>query len=80
MLAAVLLGIAQMERESILERQAAGNAAAKERGVYVGRQAGSTKGKSARAVELRQRGLSVDEIASAMDGTRYLTEVLQPIS
>jgi DNA invertase Pin-like site-specific DNA recombinase len=70
MLAAVLLGIAEMERESIRERQAAGIAAAKERGIYSGRKRGTTKGKPARAAEFRARGLSDSEIASAMNVSR----------
>ncbi len=85
MLAAVLLGVAEMEREAIRERQAAGVEVAKERGVYRGRQLGSTKGKPARAVELRQSGLSFNEIASAMDIStrtvrRYLTDVRHQVS
>ena len=43
MLAAVLLGVAEMEKETCRERQKAGIEAAKERGVYRGRKAGSTK-------------------------------------
>ena len=46
MLAAVLLGLAELEQETRRERQASGIAAAKERGgVYNGRQAGTTKAK-----------------------------------
>jgi DNA invertase Pin-like site-specific DNA recombinase len=77
MLAAVLLGVAEMEQEVRRERQAAGIAAAKERGVYQGRRKGSTKATTTRAVELRQRGLSLDEVASALNisvrtASRYL--------
>ena len=70
MLAAVLLGIAEMERESIRERQAAGIAAAKERGIYVGRKLGTTKARPARAMQLRAKGLNDSEIAKAMGISR----------
>jgi len=70
MLAAVLLGIAEMERESIRERQAAGIAAAKERGVYRGRKRGTLKAKPKRAKELRDRGLTDAEIAVALGISR----------
>ncbi|APZ96578.1 recombinase family protein [Fuerstiella marisgermanici] len=70
MLAAVLLGIAEMERESIRERQAAGIAAAKERGIYSGRKRGTLKAKPKRAKELRARGLSDAEIAIALGISR----------
>jgi DNA invertase Pin-like site-specific DNA recombinase len=66
MLAAVLLAIAEMEQETRRERQAAGIAAAKERGVYAGRKPGSTKATPARARALRDRGLSVAEIAKSL--------------
>ncbi len=66
MLAAVLLGIAEMEQEVRKERQAAGIAAAKGRGVYFGRKAGTTKGKPNRAKQLRDKGLNAGEIAQAM--------------
>ena len=66
MLAAVLLGIAEMEQEVRRERQAVGIAAAKARGVYFGRQAGTTKAKPRRAQQLREKGLTVEEIAQAI--------------
>ncbi len=79
MLAAVLLGVAEMEQETRRERQAAGIAAAKERETYKGRQPGTTKAKPARARELREKGLSIEEIAAALDLSRrsvfrYLNE------
>lgn len=79
MLAAVLLGIAEMEHEIRRERQAAGIAAARERGVYVGRKAGSTKAKPQRARQLRAKGLTAEEIAQALKVSertvfRYLGE------
>jgi DNA invertase Pin-like site-specific DNA recombinase len=70
MLAAVLLGVAEMEQETRRERQAAGIAAAKERGVYNGRQPGTTKAKPKRAAELRGQGLSDSEVAAAMNVSR----------
>jgi len=65
-LAAVLLGVAEMEQETRRERQAVGIAAAKERGVYRGRKPGSTKATPRRAVTLRAKGLTVREIAQAL--------------
>ncbi len=66
MLAAVLLGIAEMEQETRRERQAAGIAVAKKAGVYRGRQPGTTKGDPERARALAAKGNSVDEIACAL--------------
>ena len=70
MLAAVLLGIAEMEQETRRERQAAGIAAAKEAGVYKGRKPGSTTADPSRARELAGRGLSAPEIGSALGISR----------
>lgn len=66
-LAAVLLGIAQMEQEVRRERQAVGIKAAKARGIYIGRLPGTTKAKPQRARQLRDKGLTAEEIATAMD-------------
>ena len=66
MLAAVLLGVAEMEQETRRERQAAGISAAKERGVYQGRKTGTTKANPERAAELRSQGLKVAEVAKAL--------------
>lgn len=66
---AVLFGVAEMELEHVRERQAAGIAAAKKRGVYdglEGRPKGSTKAKPERARELAAQGLKVNEIAAAL--------------
>jgi DNA invertase Pin-like site-specific DNA recombinase len=70
MLAAVLLGLAELEQETRRERQAAGISAAKERSVYAGRQPGTTKAKPQRAAELREQGLSDGEIAAALHVSR----------
>ncbi len=70
MLAAVLLGIAEMEQETRRERQAAGIAAAKKEGKYKGRKVGATKAKPERARQLRDKGLSAEEIAQALGVTR----------
>lgn len=66
MIAAVMLGLAEIELEFRAERQAAGIKAAKRRGVYIGRRSGTTKATPARALELRNKGLQDTEIATAL--------------
>jgi DNA invertase Pin-like site-specific DNA recombinase len=66
MVASVLFGLAEIEWEYRRERQAAGIAVAKARGVYRGRRKGTTKAKPHRAQALRQTGLTVPEIARAL--------------
>jgi DNA invertase Pin-like site-specific DNA recombinase len=66
MVASVLFGLAEIESEFRRERQAAGIAVAKERGIYRGRQCGTNKASPRRAHELRGRGLTVREIATAL--------------
>jgi DNA invertase Pin-like site-specific DNA recombinase len=66
MVAALMLGFAEMEWEYRAERQQAGIAVAKRQGVYTGRQSGTTKAKPDRAKELRDSGLAAPEIAKAM--------------
>jgi DNA invertase Pin-like site-specific DNA recombinase len=70
MIAAVLLGVAEMETELRRERQRAGIDAAKKRGEYKGRMPGSTKAKPERAASLRAKGLSIDEIAATLGVSR----------
>ena len=70
MVASVLFGLAEIETEYCRERQAAGIVAAKQRGVYRGRDQGSTKAPPSRARELRGRGLTVQEIATALGISR----------
>lgn len=70
MVAAIMFGFAAVEYVHIRERQAAGIAAAKERGVYRGRQKGTTKATPDRALELRGRGLTDREIATALGISR----------
>jgi DNA invertase Pin-like site-specific DNA recombinase len=67
MIAAVLLALAEIELEYRRERQQAGISVAKRKGVYKGRRKGSTKGKPQRAIELKDKGLSPGEIATALD-------------
>jgi len=67
MVAGVLFGIAEIEREYIRERQATGISQAKEKGIYTGRKAGTTKGNPARAIELKNQGLKTKEIAAALE-------------
>lgn len=80
LIASVLFAVAEMEQETRRERQAAGIAAAKERGVYIGRQPGFRKGKPQRVAELRKRGLNDSEIGEALGVSRrtvqrYMREV-----
>jgi DNA invertase Pin-like site-specific DNA recombinase len=70
MLAAVLLGIAEMEQETRRERQAAGIAAAKKAGKYWGRKSGTTKAKPQDAAKLRAKGLKVEQIAKTLGVSR----------
>jgi DNA invertase Pin-like site-specific DNA recombinase len=79
MVASVLFGLAEIETEYRRERQAAGIAVAKRRGVYRGRQKGTTKARPRRANVLRSQGLTVPEIAHALQISertvcRYLAE------
>ena len=74
--AALLLGLAQMEREAIRERQAAGIAAWQERLVRDGkrhpggRPKGTFKVDARRVVELREHGLTYREIGAALGISR----------
>jgi DNA invertase Pin-like site-specific DNA recombinase len=66
LVASVLFGLAEIEQEFRRERQAAGIAVAKRKGIYRGRKKGTTKAKPARARALRSRGLTTREIANAL--------------
>jgi DNA invertase Pin-like site-specific DNA recombinase len=66
MIAALLLGLAEIEWEFRKERQQAGIEVARKKGVYRGRKPGTTKGKPERAKELKDKGLSPGEIATAL--------------
>jgi DNA invertase Pin-like site-specific DNA recombinase len=83
LVASVLFGLAEIEQEYRRERQAAGIAVAKRRGVYRGRAKGTTKAKPARARALWARGLDAAEIANALHVSlrtvfRYLAEETPP--
>ena len=83
MVASVLFGLAEIETEYRRERQAAGIAEAKKRGVHRGRDRRTTKAPARRARELRGRGLTVREIATALGVSRrtafrYLAEAMAP--
>jgi DNA invertase Pin-like site-specific DNA recombinase len=54
LIATLLFGIAEIELQHSKERQAIGIALAKNRGVYTGRQTGTTKAAPARARALRK--------------------------
>jgi DNA invertase Pin-like site-specific DNA recombinase len=80
LVASVLFGLAEIETEYRRERQAAGIAVAKAHGVYQGRQQGTTKAQPPRAKALRDYGLTVVEIANALQVSvrtvsRYLSAV-----
>ncbi len=68
MIASLLLHIAQMERTRIRERQAAGIAAARASGKRWGGRSRGTglKADPTRVRELRDRGLTISEVASAL--------------
>jgi DNA invertase Pin-like site-specific DNA recombinase len=66
MIAALLLGLAEIENEFRRERQAAGIEQAKKKGKYKGRANGTLKGNPGRVVELRDKGLTAPEISTAL--------------
>ena len=70
LIAALLLGIGEMETNLRKERQAVGIALAKDEGKYKGRKPGSTEADPRRAKQLKGRGLKDDEIAAALGVTR----------
>lgn len=70
MIAALLLGLAEIELEFRQERQAAGIAVAKKKGVYKGRKKGTTKAEPIRARQLKERGLTIGEIAQALGANK----------
>ena len=65
-IASLLFGIAEIELQHVKERQAIGIAFAKRRGVYTVRRPGTTKAAPSRALALKERGLTVPEIAQAL--------------
>lgn len=72
MIAAVMLGLAEIELEYRRERQMAGIAVAQKKGKFTGRKKVTTIGKPNRAKELKDQGLTAPEIAKAM-GTSLRT-------
>jgi DNA invertase Pin-like site-specific DNA recombinase len=79
LLASLLFGLAEIERDYLRERQAAGIAVAKDKGVYTGRKPGTTKSQPERAWGLREQHLPKPEIArvlgvSAQTVWRYLKQ------
>ena len=66
MVASVLFGLAEIELEYRRERQAAGIAVAKAKGVYQGRRPGTTKAKPKEAQRLRNKGLTLHQVARAL--------------
>lgn len=83
MVASVMFGLAEIELEYRRERQAAGIRVARTRGIYQGRKSGTTKAIPQRALELRNRGLKIPEIANALNVSersvfRYLNGISIP--
>ena len=79
LVAGVLFAIAEIELQHVRERQRAGISLAKQRGVYKGRKRGTFKARPERARELRKKGMTLSEIAQALNVdrrtvTRYLKE------
>ena len=70
LIAAVLLGVAEMEQETRRERQAAGIAVAKRKGIYKGRKVGTTTGDVSKARDLQSKGLNVSDIAATLGVSR----------
>ncbi|QDS91883.1 DNA-invertase hin [Roseimaritima multifibrata] len=70
MIAAVLLGVAQMEQELRRERQAAGIQVAKAQGKYKGTKPGHRKASPTKARRLSNKGLTQHEVAAAMGVSR----------
>jgi DNA invertase Pin-like site-specific DNA recombinase len=64
--ASLLRGLAETELEFRRDRQRIGIASAKKRGVYPGRKPGTTKEKPRKALALRAKGYTVNEIADAL--------------
>lgn len=80
LLASTFLAVAEMEQEVRKERQAVGIAEAKKNGVYQGRKSKTLKAKPSRAKQLREQGLHVAEIATALKvsertAQRYLNSI-----
>ena len=71
MIAAVMLGLAEIELDFGVN-EAAGIEVARKKGMFKGRQKGTTKGKPHRAKKLKGQGLTAPEIAKAM-GTSLRT-------
>ena len=69
-LAVQLAFFAEVEQELRKERQAAGIAEAKRRGIYIGRKKGSTKADPERARYLKQQGFTIREIRNALNASR----------
>lgn len=87
LVASVLFAVAEMEQETRRERQAVGIAVAKREGKYKGRKPGTTKASVREAAELREKGLSLEQIGRAlgvskMAVSRYLKKhdpLLRPV-
>lgn len=70
MIANILFSIAELERETLLQRQRPGIERAKREGKYKGRKLGSRVFSPKRVWDLKQKGLSVPEICKATGASR----------
>lgn len=67
LVASMLFGINEIELQYAKERQAVGIAVARKRGMYIGRKNGIIKAKSECIRELIANGLTITEIANALN-------------
>lgn len=70
LIAAVLLGVAEMEQATRRERQAAGIKAAKKAGKFLGRRPGTVKAEPAKAKRLVEQGIAIPDIANRLGVSR----------
>jgi DNA invertase Pin-like site-specific DNA recombinase len=74
MVASLLFGLSQSEMETRRQRQRAGIQAARAKGIYLGRQPGSTKAAPGRAHELLAKGMQTAEIGRALGVSQRTVE------
>jgi len=70
LIASVFFAMSKMDQDARKAAQAAGIARAKEEGKYRGRKPGSTIAKPARARQLKEKGITYEEIANSLSVSR----------